>query len=231
MKRILTIMMSIGLVAQASAQGVVERFLNRDDEPVTSYLAMRRLEARNQRFKVEGWLEACVELHGSRLTWRVTREGGSGYIRSKVLRKALEAERDALALGHPARAALSPENYTISEGPSGTLGMARLDLTPKRNDVLLIRGHVLVSDPEADLLEVAGQLSKSPSFWTRKVAVVRRYQRKGGIRVAVETTSTADVRIAGQSQFLMTSRYISINGQTFSGNDAEAPTECRLTPE
>jgi len=231
MKRILTIVMSIGLVAQASAQSVADRFLNRDDEPVSSYLAMRRLEARNQRFKVDGWLEACVELsHGSLLTWRVTREGGSGYIRSKVLRKALEAERDALAQVPPARAALSPENYTISEAHSDAPGVARLDLIPKRNDVLLIRGNVLVSDPEADLLELAGQLSKSPSFWTRNVAVVRRYLRKGGIRVAVETTSTADVRIAGKSHFQMTSRYISINGRTLS-DDAEGPTECRLAPE
>lgn len=230
MKRILTVMMSIGLVTQVSAQEVAERFLARNDEPVASYLALRRLEARNQRFKVEGWLEACVELSsGSRLTWRVTREGGSGYIRSKVLRKALEAERSALAQGQPARAALSAGNYTISEGPPvGTIGVARLQLVPKRNDVLLIRGSVLVSDPEADLLEVEGQLAKSPSFWTRNVAVVRSYLRKGGVRVPVETTSTADVRIAGKSHFRMTSRYLSINGQVLGAEDAEGAAECML---
>jgi hypothetical protein len=227
MQRMLAIMMSIGLGTQASAQGLTERFLSRNDEPVSSYLAVRRLEARNQRFKVDGWLEACVELSaGSQLTWRITREGGSGYIRSKVLRKALEGERKALAQGDPARAVLSTENYTISAGPpAGATGVAQLELVPKRNDVLLIRGRALVSDPEADLLEVTGQLAKSPSFWTRNVAVVRRYLRIGGVRVPVETTSTADVRIAGTSHFRMTARYISINGQPLGTGD-EATAEC-----
>lgn len=84
---------------------LTERFLNRDDPQPTSYVAWRRLEARNERFKLEGWIEACVFLSDrSQFTYDVRREGGSAYIRNKVLRKALEAERDLVATADPTRA-------------------------------------------------------------------------------------------------------------------------------
>ena len=37
-----------------SGAAVVQRFLARPDEPLTHYRALRRLEARNSRFNVEG---------------------------------------------------------------------------------------------------------------------------------------------------------------------------------
>src|SRR5262245_58101885 len=79
------------------------RFLNREDAPLIEYVAWRRLEARNERFKVEGWLETCVSLSATRgFAFAIQREGGSSYIRNKVLRKALDGERDLIANGDAA---------------------------------------------------------------------------------------------------------------------------------
>src|SRR5262245_22006208 len=77
---VLALAASLVIIADDSLIG---RFLNRDDTALTSYVAWRRLEARNERFKVEGWMEACVSQSSGAFTYRVEREGGSGYIRNK----------------------------------------------------------------------------------------------------------------------------------------------------
>lgn len=65
---------------------------------------------------------------------------------------------------------------------------------------------------EGDLVRVEGTLASRPSFWTRRVEVVRRYGRVGGVRVPVALESIADVRIVGRSTFRMTYHYLSVNG-------------------
>src|SRR5262245_30100703 len=81
------------------------RFLRRTDPPLSEYISFRHLEARNERFHVTGWLEACVtQSRDAGFQFSVRREGGSAYVRNKVLRKALEGEQDLIARGEPARA-------------------------------------------------------------------------------------------------------------------------------
>lgn len=188
---------------------LIERFLSRDDPPPASYRAVRRLSARNSRFKMDGWIEVETTLTGgSALRWAVLEEGGSGTIRNRVLRKALAGEAELLAKREGARGAFTLANYDFAVAGNG-----RIDLRPKRKDTLLISGFVLLAEEDADLLEVSGQLTKNPSFWTRNVRVQRRYARINGVRVPVETTSMADVRFAGQSHFEMTYRYLEVNGE------------------
>src|SRR4029078_7459471 len=111
-----------------------------------------------------------------------------------------EGERDLIARGEPARAALSLDNYEIAvhaaadaAGGAG-VGTVRLQLLPRRKDMLLVRGSVLITDPEADILEVQGQLAKTPSWWTTKGDVMRAYRRGARAPVAVAMRFTAQVR-------------------------------------
>jgi hypothetical protein len=201
-----------------SHAALLEQFLSRTDPPPTSYRAFRRLEARNERFKVDGWMEVATELDAEkRFTWTIVEEGGSSYVRNKVLRKALEAEQDAVARNDPTGAALSKANYVFDDRHDSAhadvpAGLARLGITPRRRDVLLVEGNVWLAKQDGDLLQIDGRLSKSPSFWTRNIDVMRRYARVAGVRVPVEMTSVADLRVAGRSSFRMTYRYQTING-------------------
>jgi hypothetical protein len=209
---------------------LIERFLSHEVEPVVRYRATRRLEAENGRFNVKGWMEVVTELSPETgFTWTVVDEGGSGYIRNKVLRKTLEGEAQAVRENQPAKAALNETNYTFSVTPAvepkakekskavaadtPVDGHARLFITPKRKEMMLVNGAVTVAQADADLVQVEGRLAKTPSFWTRSVDIVRRYARVGGIRVPVLTESTANVRIAGRSEFRMTYEYQMINGK------------------
>ena len=74
----------------------------------------------------------------------------------------------------------------------------------------------MIESDSADLIRVEGELSQRPSFWTRRVHVVREYDRVGGVHVPISMKSTADVLIVGSSSFSMTYRYSEINGKLVS---------------
>lgn len=240
--------LTLGAQQPAPDSSLVQRFLTHQTTPVVRYRATRRLEAENKRFNVKGWMEVATELTPeSGFTWTVIDEGGSGYIRNKVLRKTLEGEAQAVKNNDPAKAALTASNYTfamtspkpVKEAPKskgnddeggstdeggsdppprvGEMateeGWARLFITPKRKDLLLVDGALVLAAADGDLIQVEGRLSKTPSWWTRSVDIVRRYARIDGIRVPVSTESTANVRIAGRSAFKMTYTYQMINGR------------------
>jgi hypothetical protein len=80
-----------------------------------------------------------------------------------------------------------------------------------RKDSLLVEGSILLTSEAADLVRMEGLLVKRPSFWTRKVLIVRDYARIGGVRVPIAMGSTADILFAGQSTFSMSYEYESIN--------------------
>jgi hypothetical protein len=199
---------------QITQPTVLQRFLARGEEPPVEYRALRRLEADNPKFKQSAWLIAWTEYdHVNGFRYEVVDEGGSGYIRSKVLRAALEGEQKIWADHEPQKASFTDENYEFTDGVAGPDGLAPVGVKPKRKDVLLVEGSVFVQPSDGELTRIEGRLSKTPSFWTRRVDVVRRYERKAGVRVPMSIESVASVLIAGRSTFKMTYEYQTINGQ------------------
>ena len=192
----------------------LQRFLARGEEPTVEYRALRRLEANNPHFKQSAWMTAWTEYdraNGFRFT--VVAEGGSGYIRSHVLRAALAGEQKIWANHEPQKASFTRENYVFADGPDAADGLASIDVKPKRKDILLVEGAIFVQPGDGELTRIEGKLSKTPSFWTRRVDVTRRYERKAGVRVPISIESVAHVLIAGRSTFKMTYEYQTINGQ------------------
>jgi hypothetical protein len=202
-------------VSTAQAEStVLQRFLARGEEPVVEYRALRRLEAHNPKFNQSAWMQAWTEYdHVGGFRYQIVGEGGSGYIRSKVLRAALDGEQKIWANREPQKASFTHENYEFDNGVAGPDGLASVSVKPRRKDVLLVEGAIFVQPTDGDLARIEGRLSKTPSFWTRRVDVVRRYERKGGVRVPVSIESVAHVLIAGRSTFKMTYEYQTINGE------------------
>jgi hypothetical protein len=221
--------LAVGLLAvaviDASGQGPVpaaaaplppsiERFLNNSSEALTHVQAVRRLEATNPRFRKHGWMDVRTELSPETgFTFHVLSEGGSDYIRKKVLRPILEGEREIIATGDPLRSALTLDNYEMTRDEPAEDGLVRLFLKPRRQERTLVDGSLLVSAADGDLVRVTGRLAKNPSFWTRRVDIVRHYGRIAGVRVPLSVESVAQVRIAGPSAMSMTYRYEMVNGR------------------
>jgi hypothetical protein len=188
------------------------RFLSRPDEPLVTYRGTRRLEGRNERFNATGWMDIAAELTADGFRYRIINEGGSDLIRKRVFLSMLENEEQIFASGDAARSSFTAINYDLVPGDSSEPGLVKLFARPKRKDVTLIDGAVYITDTDADLVRVEGRLAKSPSFWTRRVDVVKQYTRVGGLRVPIRVESTAQIRLAGTSTMTMTYTYEMING-------------------
>jgi len=192
---------------------IIERVVARNDPPAHQYRALRHLEARSAKLGAAAWMEAWTEVDpAAGFQYQIVDEGGSGYIRSHVLKPWLESEKKMWDAGDPERASLSFENYTFDDRGLTPDGLACLGVKSRRKDLLLVDGSIYVNASDGDLVRIEGRLSKTPSFWTRRVEVVRHYERINGVRLPVAIESVAQVLIAGRSTFSMTYEYETVNG-------------------
>ena len=201
----------------AGTGALLDRFLAPDDQPLVSYRAFRHLTASTRGGRMKASIEAWTTLdplHG--FTFEVTKAEGSSLIQKKVLIAALEAEQSAVQSAvNKTQSALTPANYEFLDvSPLSLDGrLVKVDVRPRRKHVMLIDGHLVIESDSADLVRVEGELSKRPSFWTRRVRIVREYDRVGGVHVPISMKSTADVLIVGASLFSMDYKYSEINGR------------------
>jgi hypothetical protein len=205
---------ALGADGDQSSGTPLQRYLARGEEPTVEYRALRFLEASNSNFGVSGWMEAWTEYtHAGGFKYQIVAEGGNGYIRRRVLHAALDGEQRMWAAREPQRAAVTSENYVFTDAVRTDEGLAPLGITPRRKDVLLVEGSIFVEPSDGELRRIEGRLSKAPSFWTRRVDIVRRYDRIADVRVPIAIESTAHVLIAGNSTFRMSYQYATINGK------------------
>jgi len=199
---------------------ILQRFLTISDPDPTDFRVMRRVDAQSERFGQSAWMDVWTEADRHGFRYRIVAEGGSEYIRSKVFRASLETERKMWADGSPARAALTLANYAFEDAGAQPDGLASLTLKPRRKDDLLVDGSIFLDQNDGDLVRLEGRLVKSPSFWTRKVEIVRWYKRFAGVRMPVALESVAHILIAGKSTFRVTYDYETVNGQRFGSPQA-----------
>jgi len=193
---------------------ILQRFLAIDDPAPTNYRALRHLDAQNDHFDSSAWMDVWTEADQTAgFRFHIVGEGGSDYIRSRVFRATLETEQKMWASGAPDHAAMTPENYVFEDRGAQPDGLAGLGMKPRRKGVLLVDGSIFLRPDDGDLVRMEGRLSKSPSFWTRHVEIVRWYQRFVGVRMPVALESVANVVIAGRSTFRMSYEYETVNGQ------------------
>ncbi len=227
MVRLIALAFVVSVVAPLTAAQhapSLQRFLARGESPTVAYRALRHLEASNAHFGAKGWMDVWTEFdeaHG--LHYDIVAEGGNGYIRKHVLLAALDGEQKLWSTREPQRASLTADNYSFDEAQPAGEGLQSVGIKPRRKDVLLVEGAIFIEPDDGELRRIEGKLSKTPSFWTRHVDIVRRYEKIAGVRVPVSIDSVAHVLIAGRSTFSMTYRYETINGQHVGSPKPPAP--------
>jgi hypothetical protein len=195
------------------------------ETPVTQYRALRRMHASNDRFNHEGWLDCWTELDADGFRYQIVSERGSEYIREKILKTLLRREQEMIAGGSAQRAEITDLNYEFA-APAQTAntipGERTVRLKPRRKDVLLIDGHIVLNQDGTELLRMEGRLSKNPSFWTNLVNIVREFARLDGVRVVVATQTVARLKLAGTSRMNVQYQYETINGRPVSVDARQA---------
>ncbi|MEO5820015.1 MAG: hypothetical protein ABIT71_05880 [Vicinamibacteraceae bacterium] len=193
-----------------AAEHSMKQFLAQGDTP-RPYRATRRIEARHGGST--GWIEAATEYApATGFRYTITGEGGSGNLRDKVLKAILEGEREAIAKGEISRSALAPCNYEFQVNGVDEHGLAKVLLSPKRKERVLVSGAMFLRPVDGELVRVQGRLAKSPSFWVKTVDIVRSYDRIEGIVMPVALETTAQVRMFGTATLRMTYHYSEIDG-------------------
>jgi hypothetical protein len=177
-----------------------------------AYSGGRRLEAAGSG--QEAWLDAQTQFApATGLEYQVTAEGGSSYIRSRVLRSLLDEEQRVIAEGEGYRVAVTEANYRFESRGVDAEGLAEIALTPLRKDRSLVKGRILVTPDGGDLVRLEGRLVKNPSFWVTRVDIVRRYARVNGVLMPVSLESAAQLRFLGRSTLRMTYHYSHVDGR------------------
>jgi hypothetical protein len=125
----------------------------------------------------------------------------------------LAREQELIVQGQAYRAELSPDNYDFLEPASHSAAERYVLLKPKRKDVLLVDGRMVLNQAGTEVVRVEGRLAKNPSFWTSLVNIVREFASINGTRVPVTTESIAKIKLAGISRMTVEYEYESVNGQ------------------
>jgi hypothetical protein len=189
----------------------MDQFLARADE-VHSYRALRRLEASGAG--KSAWLEAWTDFApGVGFRYEIVGEGGSEYIRNRVLRAVLDGEKNLIARNAIHRSAIDSSNYRFEPLGVEETGLVKIRLAPRRNDDVLLNGNLFLQKRDGDLVRVEGRMAKNPSFWVNKVDIVRTYGRIAGALLPVDLSTTANVRLLGQSSLRMTYTYSTVDGR------------------
>jgi hypothetical protein len=209
-----TIFAGAGLVpAGASKLEPSDQLPALQDPPATQYRALRRMHAKNDKFNQEAWLEAWTELDGQNFRYEIASERGSEYIRTKVLKTMLAREQELVSKGESGRADITSDNYLFEEPHRPAGDFRYVLLKPKRKDMLLVNGRLVLNPDGTELLRVEGTLSKNPSFWTSRVTIIREFARLEGVRVPVSTATVAKLKFAGEAELDVRYEYQTINGR------------------
>lgn len=201
---------SVRATVPDAADQPIQQFLAQDNTP-PPYRAVRRLEVENG--SRNGWMEALTEYSPETgFRYEITAEGGSGYIRTKVLKAVLDGEREVIAQGESARSSLDLVNYRFQANGLDSNGRANVLLSPRRKERVLVAGMMALNAADGALVRLQGRLAKSPSFWVKNVDIVRTYERIDGKVVPVTLESKAQVRFLGDATLHMTYVYSEIDG-------------------
>jgi hypothetical protein len=139
-------------------------------------------------------------------TFEVVSESGSGFVRSHIIAKMIEAETESSQKGERKDGRIIPENYEFH-----LMGMEDLDgrsnyvlqVDPKKPSKFAIRGRIWVDAQDFAIARIEGQPAKNPSFWIRSVKVEQRYGRTGQFWLPTLNHSVAEARIFGSTEVII----------------------------
>ena len=190
-----------------TATEVVDRMVQADNQRLAAfpgYTGTRRYHFENKKLnkRAEMTVHVVCDQTGAK-TFEVVAESGSGFVRTRIIRRMIDAEQEASQKGEHQQTRIIPQNYDfqllgteISDGRPAYV----LEISPKTKNQFLVRGRIWVDAEDFAITRVEGSPAKNPSFWIRKVQILHRYQRIGRFWLPVTNQSHAEARIFGANE-------------------------------
>ena len=131
---------------------IVDRLVRADNDrlaALSGYTGMRRYRFENKRFKKRAEMTVRVSCGSTGVkTFDVVSESGSSFVRGRVIRKMIDAEREAGEKGEHEQTRIIPKNYDFHlRGVDNSGGRASyvLEVVPKTKNRFLIQGCIWVA--------------------------------------------------------------------------------------
>jgi len=174
-------------------------------EALRSYRVTRLYHAENARTKKKADLVARMTFHWpDEKKFSILSENGSGILRKRVLRRAIESEQEAARKDIRRLSDIHPDNYDFrlmgSEQEAGRQ-LHVLEVSPRVNSKFAFRGRIWVDGQDSAIVRVEGRPAKNPSWWIKKVTIRQSYQKLGDFWLPARNESVSQVRIFGRSLF------------------------------
>lgn len=192
--------------APLKTQQIVENLVRRNLERAQglhAYVGTRIYQMKYRGFPGARTAELVVDVKyqspGTK-EFTIRSASGSALIIDKVLKKLLQAEKEASSIEAQKRTALNGDNYNFAQvGYENTRSrlMYVLTVEPKRNDKLLYRGRIWVDARDFAVTRLEAELAKNPSFWTKNSEIEQVYMKVGEFWLPVRNHSISEIRLGG----------------------------------
>lgn len=146
-------------------------------------------------------VEATYDIHSGK-TFRIVSESGSHALCEKVLRRAVDSEREASE--NRTSTALTTANYAftlLGEEPVEGRAAYILQVEPHAPSKFLYRGKIWVDAEDFALVKIDASPAKNPSFWISRTLILQTFVRKGNFWLPATNRSETHVRIGGSAIF------------------------------
>src|SRR5579885_1367413 len=180
---------------------LVEHNLRREAN-LKYYSVSRHYCVRDRNDKVRAELEGVMEYHAPGFKqFKVSSERGSSIVRRLVFGGIIDSETDASNGRSHRDSSITPANYILDvvgdeivDGHPCLVAKA----TPRRKDKYLFEGKVWVDRIDFAIVKIEGKPARNPSFWVKKVEIVRRYQKIVECWLPLRDETVSQVRIVGK---------------------------------
>lgn len=165
------------------------------------YDAIRHYRVQYRGFKVNiaGTLDVQVNYdQGSGKTFRLLSQSGSKLLCDKVLKRAVESEKEASQ--DRQSTALTPANYRFQLAGTDTLDGRTayiVQVEPLREGKFLYRGKVWVDSTEFAVRKIEVEPAKNPSFWITSTEIENTNSDTDGVWLPAKNRSESKIRIGG----------------------------------
>ena len=136
------------------------------------------------------------------LSFTTVKYTGDSFVKTNVITRFLQSEVDHVQKGDPAASAINDKNYKITYKGTEDLGgrvMHVYQLKPRHKSSNLFKGKIYVDAYTGSLRRAEGTVSKSPSFFIRKIEFVQDFADINGFTVPVAMRSMTKARIIGRA--------------------------------
>jgi hypothetical protein len=197
------VMAAAGVTPEASPEQVLRTYQDRVVRQVTDlaeFADQTCIEAEVSGISQKGqfclmrWFSAPHSL-----VYRPLNFVGDSFIKNNVIVRFLQS--DVEHVKRSADLAILKDNYKFSyKGTEDLYGrqLYAFAVKPRRKDAGLFKGRILIDPRTSCIIRAVGRLSKSPSWWVKRIDFIQDYAIVGDFTLPVRTESVTQVRIIGR---------------------------------